>query len=109
MTRHYTDDTTIDDVPYGDRLSCVCECGHRTWPAWRTLPKEQQFTPLRDLRRKMVCKRCGARSPTLMIESMRGPGSALLVEWIYPASREVMRHEGKKERFLSHHLTLRQG
>ena len=89
MPRHYTDDTTIDDVPYGDRLSCLCECGHRTGLAWRTLPKTQQFTPLRDLRRKMVCRKCGARSPTLIIEGMRGQGSALYIEWTYPHRADI--------------------
>ena len=89
MARHYTDDTTIDDLPYGDRLSCLCECGNQTWPAWRSLPQKVQFTPLRDLRRKMVCKRCGARSPTLVIEGMRGQGSALFVEWTYPPGADI--------------------
>ena len=89
MDGKYPDDTTIDDVLSGDRLSCLCQCGNQTWLAWRTYSQKVQFTPLRDLRSKMVCKRCGARSPTLVIEGMRGHGSALFVEWVYPPGSDV--------------------
>lgn len=81
---YYADDTTIDDVSSGNQLSCVCRCGHTTIPAWRTLPKSQQFTPLRDLRRKMICRKCGARSPTLLIHGFQGTGSALYEFWRWP-------------------------
>jgi hypothetical protein len=90
VTTHYQDDTTIDDVPFGDRLSCLCECGHQTWPAWRTLPKATQFTPLRDLRKKIVCKRCGARNPVLVIEGSGDPKSGWpTIVWTYPRNADV--------------------
>lgn len=96
MASRYGDDTTVDDLVSGDRLSCLCACGNQTWPAWRKLPKEQQFTPLRDLRRKMVCKRCGARSPTLVIETMQGSGSNLVVDWVYPRGVDVYALRGRR-------------
>ena len=84
VSRHYTDDTTIDDVASGDQLSAICECGHTIMLAWRRLPDEQQFAPLRDLRRKMVCKRCGARSPAMEIRGFKGSGSTLYAVWRWP-------------------------
>lgn len=90
MTPHYQDDTTIDDVPFGDRLSCLCECGRQTWPAWRTLPKPTQFTPLRDLRKKMVCKRCGARNPVLVIEGSDATQTGRpKVVWTCPQNADI--------------------
>lgn len=84
MTRHYTDDTTIDDVQSGDQLSVECECGHRVMLAWRRLPTAQQFTPLRDLRRKMVCQKCGTRAPAFVIHGFKGNGSQLYEVWRWP-------------------------
>lgn len=82
--RHYTDDTTIDDVHAGDQLSTQCDCGHGVKLAWRRVPTEQQLTPLRDLRRKMVCTRCGARAPSLRIHGFKGTGSTLWEVWRWP-------------------------
>ncbi|GLK49632.1 hypothetical protein GCM10017620_26050 [Brevundimonas intermedia] len=80
----YPDDTTIDDIQSGDQLSMTCECGWSGEIAWALLPQKQKFTPLRDLRRKMVCRRCGARSPRVVIKGFQGPGSALYTRWTWP-------------------------
>lgn len=83
--RPYSGDTTIDDVPSGDRLVAeCCSCGWTVIPAWRTLPKRQQFTPLRDLRRKLVCTHCGTRGPNLVIEGMIDRSSQLQEYWRWP-------------------------
>lgn len=84
MIPHYTDDTTPDDVRTGDQCTLVCSCGSTVIPAWQRLPKEQQFTPLRDLRRKMVCKKCGNRSPTVVISGHYGTGGRLQEFWRWP-------------------------
>lgn len=87
---HYRDDTTIDDVPFGDQLSCLCACGHQNLPAWRALSKATQFTPLRDLRRKMVCKRCGSRNPVLVIEGSGVSQSGYpVVIWVCPPNADI--------------------
>ncbi|WP_292045879.1 MULTISPECIES: hypothetical protein [unclassified Brevundimonas] len=83
MTR-YTDDTTIDDVESGDQLSMRCECGNEVQLAWRLLPKAQQLTRLSDLRQKMVCRKCGARRPTLIIVGFSGMSSQLREKWRWP-------------------------
>lgn len=84
MGRPYRDDTTIDDLQPGDQLSMLCGCGHQVWPAWATLPKAQQLTPLRDLRVKMVCRRCGRRRPTVLIAGMKGTSAHLVELWRCP-------------------------
>ncbi|MDO9607240.1 MAG: hypothetical protein Q7J26_01845 [Brevundimonas sp.] len=88
--RDYRDDTTVDDIQSGDQLWLECPCGHNSMPAWRRIPKAQQFTPLKDLRRKMVCRRCGQRAPNLVIYGFDGVSSALHVQWCWPAgARQV--------------------
>lgn len=75
--RHYADDTTPDDLRSGDQCRLECPCGHNTIPAWARLPKDQRFTPMRDLRAKMICRRCGRRRPAVVIRGMSGMTSQL--------------------------------
>ncbi len=89
MIPHYDDDTTPDDIRPGDQCSLVCPCGHRVIPAWKTLPRQQQFTPLRELRAKMVCKRCGHRRPAVVIAGHYGQGGDLKDFWRWPAANRT--------------------
>ncbi|MET3780769.1 hypothetical protein ABIC32_001414 [Brevundimonas sp. 1080] len=45
------------------------------------LPDVQRFTPLRDMRAKMVCKRCGNRRPQIVIRRHHGSGGQLTELW----------------------------
>lgn len=84
MPADYRDDTTPDDIRSGDQCAIVCACGHSLVPAWRRLPQEQQFTPLRDLRSKMVCNRCGLRRPSIIIKGHFDTSSHLKELWRWP-------------------------
>ena len=85
MGRPYREDTTFDDLQPGDQLSMVCACGHEAQIAWARLERRQQLTPLRDLRPAMVCRRCGRRRPTLLIQGFKGMGGDLFELWRCPA------------------------
>lgn len=52
--------------------------------AWRRLSREQQFTPLRDLCRQMVCQRCGGRAPAVVISGRYGTGGSIQEFWRWP-------------------------
>lgn len=85
---HYGDDTTPDDIRRGDQCALVCPCGSRVILAWANLPEAQRFTPLRDMRAKMVCRRCGHRRPQIVISGHYGTGGQLREFWRWPpASR----------------------
>lgn len=84
MGRPYGDDTTIDDLQSGDQLSVVCSCGRNLQPAWRTMPRPVQLTPLRDLHGRFLCQRCGRRAPAFVIYGFIGRGSRMGLLWVWP-------------------------
>jgi len=81
--RVYDDDTTIDDKLSCDQLSLVCDCGHSCGVAWAHWSREMKFTPLRRLRPRMACQRCGKRNPTIIIHEY-GDGGQMRVAWRWP-------------------------
>jgi len=83
VRRHYPDDTTIDDVEPGHQVSLNCDCGRNLVPAWARWPKAARLTPLRDLRGRMKCTRCGGRRPAIVITTF-GPGGQPVEVWRYP-------------------------
>lgn len=84
----YRDDTTPDDIQPGHQVSMKCECGHLSYMAWRLLPRDQQFTPFKDLWPKMCCKRCGRRRPVVIINGVGGPGGEVMEFWRFPTGVE---------------------
>lgn len=88
MLNFYLDDTTPDDIRRGDWCALGCQCGSSVIPAWAKLPQAQRFTPLRDMRTKMVCERCGNRRPQIVIRGHHGSGGQLMELWRWrPANR----------------------
>jgi hypothetical protein len=81
----YGDDATVDDLRPCDQLTAVCPCGHSVGPAFATWTRAQRLMPLRDLRRAMVCQKCGLRAPRLVITAYGGAAGGM---------REVKRWPG---------------
>lgn len=86
---HYADDTTPDDIRTGDQCALVCSCGARVILAWKALPERKRFTPLRDLRGDLVCKRCGTRRPSIVISGHYGVGGDLKEFWRWPPANRT--------------------
>ena len=89
MLNPYRDDTTPDDIRRGDQCALVCQCGSSVIPAWAKLPQAQRLTPLRDMRAKMVCKRCGNRRPQIVIRGHHGSGGQLTELWRWPPANRT--------------------
>lgn len=89
MLNFYGDDTTPDDIRRGDQCALVCQCASSVIPAWAKLPQAQRFTPLRDMRAKMVCKRCGNRRPQIVIRGHHGSGGQLTELWRWPPANRT--------------------
>lgn len=84
MSRTYDNDTTIDDKCPSDQLEVVCACGHHSSVTWGLWSRQMQLTPLRQIARRMMCKRCGKRSPTIMINGYGSSGGQLRELWRWP-------------------------
>lgn len=80
----YAADATVDDLRSCDQLTLNCPCGWSIGPAFATWPRERRLTPLRDLRRRMVCRRCGRRGPRLVISAYGGDAGGMREVWRCP-------------------------
>jgi len=83
MNRAYDDDTTIDDKSPSDQLEIVCACGRSSHPTWGLWSRQMRLTPLRQIARRMMCSKCGRRSPTITINGY-GPGGQMRELWRWP-------------------------
>lgn len=82
--RLYDDDTTIDDKLSCDQFEIACSCGHKAGVTWGLWSPALKAKALRQLRSRMMCKRCGKRSPTLLFTGY-SDGGRMRTVWRYPA------------------------